>query len=554
MDENAANRILVPHGYTDLATARERNARNTSLPRGEVATTLDGQDITRGFVLPNQLAQSSSKILRTGDGYDKFIEVLNEGQVQTGITQRKQSFLSKETIVEPGGDDPIDIAAAESLERNIEKMSRFDEILERMWYVVYNGVAFSEIMWGNDEQHNEVCIRDIRVRDIRRFAFREDCQPVLLTQQHQEGVPLPARKFWWMTTGALHDDDPYGIGLAHYLYWPVFFKRQVQKDELIHLEKYASPTAVGKFPAGSKAGDIEKLLQSLSYIMTDGGIAIPDAYDIQLLQASGTTGGAYNDFFKRCDRSISKIILGQTMTTESEGGQYKADVHAAILDSIVNADSRVILGSFNNTVVRWLTNRNYPGAKYPKVKKVFHDSVEYLKSRVEVDKCLVSMGFRPTLDVVEQRYGDGYIDTGEVTPEEKPEPKAPAPKPTPPPADADDQPEDIGRENNDNDSDLGSTPDENEEQTANLAELSPTAQLALDEAMDELLGGSDFDDAVKKQLQGILDKIARRGGRATLADLEGLFDGQDTDQLETLLSRMIFAAEIWGRASAQAGQ
>jgi hypothetical protein len=52
---------------------------------------------------------------------------------------------------------------------------------------------------------------------------------------------MPERKFWTFSAGAATDDEPYGLGLGHFLYWPVFFKRNDIKFWLIFLEKFAAP-------------------------------------------------------------------------------------------------------------------------------------------------------------------------------------------------------------------------------------------------------------------------------------------------------------------------
>ena len=57
------------------------------------------------------------------------------------------------------------------------------------------------------------------------YARDTDNQLRLINHQHPQGLLLPGRKFWQFSVGANHSDNPYGLGLAHSLYWPVFFKR-----------------------------------------------------------------------------------------------------------------------------------------------------------------------------------------------------------------------------------------------------------------------------------------------------------------------------------------
>lgn len=56
---------------------------------------------------------------------------------------------------------------------------------------------------------------------------------------------------------------PYGLGLAHQLYWPVFFKKQGLGFWLRALEKFGAPTGMGVYPAGSDKATQEKLLRAI---------------------------------------------------------------------------------------------------------------------------------------------------------------------------------------------------------------------------------------------------------------------------------------------------
>ena len=71
----------------------------------------------------------------------------------------------------------------------------------------------------------DIIIDKIKVRDRQRFGFDGFGNLRLKTFAQPDGELLPDRKFWNFSTGADHDDEPYGLGLAHWLYWPVFFKR-----------------------------------------------------------------------------------------------------------------------------------------------------------------------------------------------------------------------------------------------------------------------------------------------------------------------------------------
>ncbi|MEB4492751.1 DUF935 family protein, partial [Pasteurella multocida] len=75
-------------------------------------------------------------------------------------------------------------------------------------------------------------------------------------------------------TGSDHDDEPYGIGLAHWLYWASLFKRNGVKFWLIFLEKFGMPTALGRYSKNASPTDQDKLLEAIYSIQSDSGIIV----------------------------------------------------------------------------------------------------------------------------------------------------------------------------------------------------------------------------------------------------------------------------------------
>src|SRR5690606_4453117 len=272
-------------------------------------------------------------LAQKGRDYRVYREVLRDDQCKATFQQRRDAVTSCEWTVEPGGKRAIDKKAADSLRAQLEALD-WDRITDRMLYAVWYGFAVGECMWDIDGR--EVVLSDVRVRDRQRFAF---------------------------------DAEPYGLGLAHYCYWPVFFKRNDIKFWLVFLEKFASPTIVGKGPAGI-LDDAEKrnaVLAQLRSFATDTAIVVPEGIEVDLLEATRSGATSYQDLAEAMNQSISKIVLSQTMTTDNGSSRSQAEVHAGVRDMVVKADADLACSSFNTQVARWLTEWNYPGAEVPRV-------------------------------------------------------------------------------------------------------------------------------------------------------------------------------------------
>ena len=380
---------------------------------GEISPSTGAKDITRGF-LDMELRQPIDTVLqaRGAGNFQLYEEVLRDDQVKSTLQQRILAVVSREWVVEAGGDSAADKAAAEALEENLKALL-WDQITGKMLFGVFYGYAVSECLWARDG--GRIVLDGIKVRRRQRFRWDRDFRLRLLTLALPQGEIMPERKFWTFATGADHDDDPYGLGLAHWLYWPVWFKRNGLKFWLIFLEKFGTPTGIGKFPPNALDEDKEKLLAAVQAIQTDAGIIIPDGMLVELLEAKRSGSADQAKFYDKMDAAIAKVVLSQTMTTDDGSSRAQADVHFDVRQEVVKADSDLICNSFNCGPAVWLTEWNFPGAKPPKVWRRVEDDPD-LKPQAERDKLLHEIGFEPTDQYVHETYGDGFVRRQEPDP------------------------------------------------------------------------------------------------------------------------------------------
>lgn len=391
-------------------------AQNTARPElgREIATTQDGIDITRGYVGP--LLQPYDSVLRNRGAGDLLIyeQVYSDPEVKSAFQQRQLAVTRCEWKVDAASQSAIDKSAADFMREQIEQLD-FDDLTTKMLFGVFYGFSAAECIYKVDGV--QVVFDSIKVRNRRRFRFGKENDLRLLTMnQMHEGIPCEAPYFWHFATGADNDDEPYGMGLAHWLYWPVFFKRNGIKFWLIFLEKFAQPTAVGKFPAGATEAEKSRLLSALRAIQTDSGIVIPDGMMIDLLEAARNGTSDYKELCDQMDAMIQKVTLGQTASTQGTPGklgndQLQGDVRA----DIIKADADLICESFNLGPVKWLTEWNFPGAKPPRVYRVTEEP-EDLTERAERDAKVKSLGFKPTLAYIKETYGEEWEESQQPDP------------------------------------------------------------------------------------------------------------------------------------------
>lgn len=343
-----------------------------------------------------------------------YTELLRDDQVSATWGQRRLSLTSCDTVVEAGAEDALSKRAAEALQAEIERMP-WDDITDKALFAVFYGWGVAEIVWRPAEPGSatpSVSFDRIIVRDRGRFRFDRD-QGLHLWTSGSGWRQMPDRKFWTVRSGGDNHDALYGLGLAHALYWPCFFKRNGIKFWLIFLEKFGMPTAIAKLTEGQieNKETRAKAVAMLRSIATDAGVVVPrdDKGEsiVELLEAARSGAVDYESMKAAMDAAISKIVVGQTMTTDNGSSRAQGEVHERVAQRIVEADSDLLCGSFNQGPVRWWTEWNFPGATPPRVYR--HTEPEQdLDKRAERDTRIYALGYEPDEAYIEETYGKGW--------------------------------------------------------------------------------------------------------------------------------------------------
>ncbi len=357
-----------------------------------------------------------------------FDRLLDDDVAMSCLQQRRLAITSRDWEVTPGDDqDSRSVKAADEFRAMLKELG-FDRVTANLHYAVWYGYAVAEGLYGTRqfEGRRIIWLNDIVVPDRRWFGFTFEGELRMLSPLAAfGGQALPANKFVSIRTGGTHDFAFYGLGLAHWAYWPVWFKRAATKFWALYLEKLSNPTAIGAFDEGDSEEDKNRLISSLVSIGRDSAVIVPkdviDKIKFMEAQRSGAGTSSYREFLTENNEALMRIVLGQPGTSKATPGgigSTQADVHADVKSEIVKADADLISEGLN-TFGRWLTRWNHgEEVKPPSVYRVLDDA-EDLNNVAERDSTLDGLGWRRTEESVEQIYGEGY--------ERKPEPETPPP-------------------------------------------------------------------------------------------------------------------------------
>lgn len=439
-------------------------------------------------------------LVSLGGELKNYAKLLRDDQVHSLLEQRQDALIAAEWEVVPGGEDSRDREAADFLRGQLMALN-WDAITRRMHKGVLYGYSVAECIWGMDG--NKITLDAVKIRKPWRFGFGKDGE--LKLRVNAQTFLMPERKFWIAVWGADDDDSPYGQGLGHALWWPVYLKRNGAKFWAAYLDKFGSPSVKSKYPAGATEKEKATALEAAKAFRNESAVAVPEGFDVELIEAAKNSGGSYEEFLKYWDGAIAKIILSQTGTTQQ--GQYSgtAEVLNDVKSELVKADADLLCESFNDTVAAWLTEWNFPGAKAPQVwRKVPNTRRE--EAQRAADKGAYEIGLELTDDAINRRYGEDW----------KRRAAAPVSVPSDSPAFAE-----PGRDE----------PDEIAEQLESVTNAAGTGMINMIRAeLDAAIrAGEDF--------AAFSDRIAR------------LYPVMDTAELAEALEGAVLAANLSGRAS-----
>lgn len=369
----------------------------------EIATASNDPEIVE--IYDNLLEQGDSILRDLNDSIRPYYEVWADDQVISTFNQRKRAVLSAPVSIEPGGSDDIDIKAANEFRENM-KLLDMDDMTDKQLNALFFGYMVQENIWVPNG--SSIWLKDVKTRKPERFLFDTDHNIRLLTKDKPvKGISTEPVYFWAFTCGAITHDNPYGLGIGYYVYWLNRFKKMGLKFWLKYLERFAQPTMVAKFPASAGPEDINTLLNTITSLASDFGAVIPEDMNIEMVEATRSGTADYRALRDIINSAISKIIVGQTMTTDNGASNAQSRTHQKTKTDVAMSDGDMWASAFTRNVAKTWTELNYPGAKVPVVKR----DVEPKQSTIEMartDKEIAALGWELTPEKFKEKYGEGY--------------------------------------------------------------------------------------------------------------------------------------------------
>lgn len=312
-----------------------------------------------------------------GDLYEMIEAALRRDAHGLSVIQtRKRAVANAAWSIVPASDKRRDVKIAEACGQMVLQVPAFRAALTDLMHSIVTGFWATEIEWATAELPGGYQVRPAQMhyRPARHFRPSPENPNVwrLLDKANLiDGVPLQPGG-WICHMARPSPGFPAQAGLGRVLLWYWLLQHYALKDWASYSELYGAPTRVGKFPATASSQQISALADALNALGVNSYAAIPDGFSLEVVGDTATRGGpdVYQKLIDYCDRAKSKLILGQTLTTEGSdrgSGSYAlGQVHNSVRLDIRQADAGLLGETLTRDLLRPFVLWNFgPQAAVP---------------------------------------------------------------------------------------------------------------------------------------------------------------------------------------------
>lgn len=244
--------------------------------------------------------------------------------------------------------------AWEELDRHIESM------IDGAFPAVAYGYSVIELVYRRDGERRR--LDRAAEKPFEWFAPQRDGSLLYTAPAGGDPAGQPVDTFYkfLLTRRRPTYRQPQGDALLSRLYWPWYLRSQGWRFWARFLERFGAPMLLGQTP-----GDTKVLATALAAAVQSASLAVGADDKVEAISPN-TDGGSFDRFHVAVDKRIQKVVLGQTLTTDTQGvgSQALGNVHDLVRKDRRAADLRMIARTIQQAV-NALTALNFPAADPP---------------------------------------------------------------------------------------------------------------------------------------------------------------------------------------------
>lgn len=296
------------------------------------------------------------------DQHDLFRDMEEkDGHLFAEMQKRKLAVSLLDWHIEPPADaNRKERVMAQEIEDSIRNIIDFDKVIFDILDAIGSGFSCTEIEWNQIGKYWTP--KQLHFRPQSMFQFlSEDLNKILLKTDGYQGEEL--QPFGWIThKHRSRTGYQSRLGILRVLVWPYLYKNYSIRDFQEFLEIYGIPLRVGKYQFGASDDEKMSLLRAVTSIGHNAAGIMPESMKIDFQQAAAGTHQPFELAMQYWDQTISKIILGSTLTTTAGAtglGSNIASIHNEVRHDIRDSDVMQLSNTLTQYLVRAIQVINY---------------------------------------------------------------------------------------------------------------------------------------------------------------------------------------------------
>jgi phage gp29-like protein len=159
-----------------------------------------------------------------------------------------------------------------------------------------------------------------------------------------------------------------GLAFPALFYW--MLKTYDVTSWAAFIDRYGFPIRIGKYSKKATEADRLTLKRAVAAIGQDFGAVIPAEAVLDIVEAKHASeqSNVYQHMADWVDKQISKLVLGQTMTTDEGASRAQSETHEEVRQDIADSDIMQVVDTLNNAlVVPYIVLNFGEQNEYPKI-------------------------------------------------------------------------------------------------------------------------------------------------------------------------------------------
>jgi phage gp29-like protein len=371
---------------------------------------------------PERMAEILNNVKR-GECPAEYLEPaqdieLKDLHYRSVLSTRKDAITGLEIKVIPAGEDKRDMELAGAVERDIVKnpAAKLYALVRDMLDAIAKGFSVTEIIWDTGKTPWKP--KRYKFRDPRWFQYDRETGKTLMLRAPLGNELEPLKPFHFVVHEPhLISGNQITAGLAFPALYYWMLKSYDVTSWAAFIDRYGYPIRIGKYGKKATERDRVTLKRAVAAIGRDFGAVIPESAVLDIIESkhASETSNVYQNMADWVDRQISKLVLGQTMTTDDGASLAQSKTHEEVRQDIADSDIRQVVETLNGALTIPYINLNFGEQEnYPKI-DLFKPDEKNVERIVTAIERLGPLGLEAKADEARSLLGLANPDEGDKT-------------------------------------------------------------------------------------------------------------------------------------------